>query len=271
MIATECRKCLWCGTEFEASRISEACIKAGSDQRYCTRKCMKSAKYDKEKANGKGLCVGCGQTFHYQKDSRKVRQWCCLACKQSHAKERAAERQARREQARQNRVCEVCGKVFESKLARPWCGRECSLELQRRKENERTLANRHRVCSECGMAFIAGRHSHALCSDRCRAAVKKRHRKVSKYNRKQRKRAQRGGGDKVIPAEVFNRDGWRCQRCGKKVRQQKKKHSHLDAHVDHILPLSKGGLHAMANVQTLCRACNCDKGSEVGGDQLRMW
>lgn len=34
-------------------------------------------------------------------------------------------------------------------------------------------------------------------------------------------------------------------------------------HVDHIIPLAKGGTHEPSNVQLMCPSCNCSKGSKL--------
>jgi hypothetical protein len=49
---------------------------------------------------------------------------------------------------------------------------------------------------------------------------------------------------------VFERDGYRCRRCG----------GWLDLHVDHIVPVARGGTDDLENLQTLCRDCNIKKG-----------
>ncbi|MCR5460861.1 MAG: HNH endonuclease [Acetatifactor sp.] len=52
---------------------------------------------------------------------------------------------------------------------------------------------------------------------------------------------------------VLKRDGFRCQICG---------HGQADGvklHVDHILPVSKGGRTIMSNLRTLCSSCNLGK------------
>ena len=49
-----------------------------------------------------------------------------------------------------------------------------------------------------------------------------------------------------IRREVFERDGYRCQKCGKAGR--------LEAH--HVVHLAAGGGNAVENVQTLCRGCH---------------
>lgn len=54
---------------------------------------------------------------------------------------------------------------------------------------------------------------------------------------------------------VIKRDGYRCRCCGFAVQDG----AHL--HVDHIIPVSKGGLTKMANLQTLCTVCNLGKGA----------
>lgn len=44
---------------------------------------------------------------------------------------------------------------------------------------------------------------------------------------------------------VFARDGWTCQYCGGAAET-----------VDHLVPRSRGGLHAWENVVAACRRCN---------------
>ncbi len=47
---------------------------------------------------------------------------------------------------------------------------------------------------------------------------------------------------------MFARDGWRCQYCGATAEN-----------LDHVLPRSRGGLHAWENVVAACRRCNAKK------------
>jgi 5-methylcytosine-specific restriction endonuclease McrA len=47
---------------------------------------------------------------------------------------------------------------------------------------------------------------------------------------------------------IFARDGHRCQYCGAQAEN-----------IDHIVPRSKGGLHAWDNVVAACRRCNARK------------
>ena len=47
----------------------------------------------------------------------------------------------------------------------------------------------------------------------------------------------------LLRLRIFERDNWRCVRCGKAGRLQ----------ADHIVPLAKGGApYALDNLQTLC-------------------
>jgi 5-methylcytosine-specific restriction endonuclease McrA len=47
---------------------------------------------------------------------------------------------------------------------------------------------------------------------------------------------------------VFARDGHRCQYCGSSAEN-----------IDHVIPRSRGGLHAWDNVVASCRPCNARK------------
>jgi hypothetical protein len=60
---------------------------------------------------------------------------------------------------------------------------------------------------------------------------------------------------------VLARDGHRCVRCGSTTRLE----------VDHIVPVSRGGQHTVANGRTLCRPCHLKAtGADFGfGGRLR--
>ena len=60
--------------------------------------------------------------------------------------------------------------------------------------------------------------------------------------------------------QVFQRDNYRCRECGATNKQTR-------LHVDHIVPVAKGGTNDLSNLQTLCEACNRAKYTDewVGG------
>lgn len=57
--------------------------------------------------------------------------------------------------------------------------------------------------------------------------------------------------------EVMNRDGFKCKKCGANGGE-----SQLE--IDHIVPVSRGGLTEKDNLQTLCFPCNRGKGNKIG-------
>jgi 5-methylcytosine-specific restriction endonuclease McrA len=56
-------------------------------------------------------------------------------------------------------------------------------------------------------------------------------------------------GWKAARREVLLRDAYQCQMCGACVSGKR-------AHVDHIVPKSKGGSDEVANLRTLCVSCH---------------
>jgi hypothetical protein len=59
--------------------------------------------------------------------------------------------------------------------------------------------------------------------------------------------------------EIKARDDFRCLQCGVALADE----PHLLLEVDHIMPVSKGGLSIPQNLQTLCWRCNRTKGARV--------
>lgn len=57
--------------------------------------------------------------------------------------------------------------------------------------------------------------------------------------------------------DVLRRDGFRCQICGITAKEGAK------LHVDHIIPVSKGGKTILSNLRTLCDRCNMGKSAKI--------
>ncbi|OMH28303.1 HNH endonuclease [Tersicoccus phoenicis] len=62
-----------------------------------------------------------------------------------------------------------------------------------------------------------------------------------------------------LRGHIKERDRYTCQQCGISVAAE----PHLLLEVDHIIPVSKGGLSMPENLQTLCWRCNRSKGARV--------
>lgn len=60
---------------------------------------------------------------------------------------------------------------------------------------------------------------------------------------------------------ILNRDDWTCQNCGCKVHDRTTGDWNTPdkAHIDHVIPISKGGNSEPSNLQVLCRTCNLSK------------
>ena len=73
---------------------------------------------------------------------------------------------------------------------------------------------------------------------------------------KKRKKNGRTPFTKSIRHEVFKRDKYRCVECG--ATKEKR-----CLHIDHIIPVSRGGTDELDNLQTLCEGCNLAKKNRI--------
>lgn len=58
---------------------------------------------------------------------------------------------------------------------------------------------------------------------------------------------------------IKERDGFACKQCGASIQNE----PNLLLEIDHIVPVSKGGLTTEDNLQTLCWRCNRRKGAKI--------
>lgn len=129
-------------------------------------------------------------------------------------------------------------------------------------------------CAECGEPWLDHQPSRVVCSHKCaRRRVRKtsraKHGRLDNY----RKRARLLGVEyePVSRRAVFERDGYRCGICGRKVNPNLPATHERGATLDHIVPMNSVdlGSHTYANVQCAHRDCNWRKGRR-GASQLLL-
>lgn len=57
-------------------------------------------------------------------------------------------------------------------------------------------------------------------------------------------------------AQVGNRDGWKCHLCHQKVNRKLSGMAPKGPTIDHLVPVSGGGLDVLSNVRLAHRVCN---------------
>jgi len=178
-----------------------------------------------------------------------------------------------------------------------WCGAEFALDPKNGKQvycsracvgqtSHKPKVKASRIyfveCGECAKLFVARRRGKTICNAECR---KKRQARRYSDNPKYRnniiahshaRRAHRLGlgNTKVTLAYLIERDKGRCQATACHFRSRKVAtlgtRGPRRPSMDHIIPLSRGGMHALANVQLAHYRCNLSKNNRGGGEQLRL-
>ena len=82
-------------------------------------------------------------------------------------------------------------------------------------------------------------------------------------SRRRRPGADTGGPRwAALRLRVFERDGYRCRKCGKAGRLE----------CDHVVPVAQGGApYDPANLQTLCRGCHILKHTRPVPKERQDW
>lgn len=75
-------------------------------------------------------------------------------------------------------------------------------------------------------------------------------RRLEYKNRRMANDAEHAKVTRAMRYDVLRRDNFHCVRCGRG------KEDGVKLHVDHIVPVSRGGKSVMGNLQTLCEDCN---------------
>lgn len=192
-------------------------------------------------------CKVCGVAFSYEYAGRgRMRLFCSDPCRDAHWAARdpiyRKEYYVKHGTSRLRvfvRPCAVCLLSFET-------------------INGRTLTCGHR----CG-GKLAARNAKARPSKFASKADRDRY-----YGYRRRTVTSRQVAEPIVAREIFERDGWRCGLCQKKVDKRLKWPNPRSASIDHIVPIKDGGQHVRLNVQCAHLRCNSSKNAGPGGQHL---
>lgn len=209
-------KCKNCDKDFEKIRNSEGL--------YCSRDCQ--GEYSKKGTLRKKLRSGVFSDIHYGK---------CRVCKLEMGPSKT----------KPGAVCIKCQEEFGK------AAYTSSIDLLMDRRNGKP-------CCVCGKSFFPYMSKILWCSSDCKKQTEKYKAwtRISKLKRRAREKTN-GPYENIDPIAVFRRDKWACYLCGTKT-PKRLRGSLEDAapELDHIIPLAKGGDHALYNVACACRRCN---------------
>ncbi|NUP15378.1 MAG: hypothetical protein HOZ81_04600 [Streptomyces sp.] len=171
------------------------------------------------------------------------------------------------------RECPACGVRFTPPRAD---STTCSLRCSRRLRYEHTPVWHEKTCGLCGKEFTSKRSDAKRCSSQCNklhhyltnrdeliaaaaawSAANRGARKLILARYKARRRGWEGDGPGVSLSDwtrVLNRFRNCCAYCGSQSSELQ---------MDHVVPLSRGGAHAIGNVLPACPPCNLSKNAKL--------
>lgn len=225
-------------------------------------------------------CVVCGSEFESKTDKAK---YCCKKCA-NHSRFNKTLEQIRDENKElQNRVLTLYKKGLKDAEIASLVGKSVSWVFKKRTEmglprniSERQLKIRarkrelaqmeFRICKQCHKTFIPIRVNQLFC---CKSCEKRSNHQVNDIKRKRLEKQQ--AVDDISLDDVYKKYDGICYLCGEKCDYNDVRYVNGVPHPlgnyptrEHIIPLSKGGLHTWTNVKLAHLRCNSSKGVKYG-------
>lgn len=211
------------------------------------------------------VCIVCGKEFI---TTRPQKMTCSEECKRINCKEKQRERSKRRERSPEEEHRKYIIHTYGSEEAHAAYLEKKQAQIaqtkahREREQKERLAANiREGKCVVCGKAFTTYNPAQKTCCSECG--------KKLSYARSQKRIPKAQMIDKDITLEaLYRRDSGVCYLCGgrcdwsdKDVKQNRVGKSYPS--IDHIIPVSRGGLHAWNNVRLAHFGCNVEKADSL--------
>lgn len=247
------------GTELTCPRCSASFTKSTANQKYCSKRCAKAAEDPGHEKRVLARCAWCDHAVQQAASNAKAGMTpvCSKNCQAALFSMRRAGSMTQQCAA----YCVKCGGWFATKSAAkcPTCRGQRDAKLR-----PRFTAGR---CRRCGDSFVLDKQQFMAfgnyCSPRCGKRAGRERRRIRK---------RKAYVADVWRADIFKRDKFMCQICGKRLAMKQSVPHPKAPTIDHILPIAMGGKHDPANCQSAHFICNATKsnGTAPGGDQLLL-
>lgn len=258
------------------NKICESCesvfsvhIYRAKSARYCSYRCMGKGKIRPQESTI--TCTGCSQVKDADSFSwttlrgEKRRRVRCKQCEK-----RARDAKVSEMESGPPRACSGCGRT---KAASCFYGmaaacKVCVLDRQklvrdRRADDERALEREyHRDYYQANREAAAERARRFEATEKGKAG-----KRVAQARRRGFATGAPGHFASADIVRLWHRQRGECAACG--VKCGKRPADSGAYHVDHIMPLARGGSNWPRNLQILCPACNCSKGAKTEAEFRR--
>lgn len=243
------RVCAFCGKDFIARNINKI---------YCSKHCKHTAyhlaKGEKRNTNTEPYhktCVICGKQFDTWRENVIC---CCHECTENNRRQKDRLQKIRKgdnwEVYAQKRKDRAEQRKETRKIERLWHKRIHTVE---------------RVCNVCGRVFYClDNEDNKTCSSKCS--------KKLRYARLNKRIPKAQMVDRDITLEkLYRRDNGKCYLCGitcsyddwKTSPNGNKYPGDTYPEIEHVIPISRGGMHSWNNVRLACRKCNSNKSDNI--------
>lgn len=243
-------KCSSCGDSIE-----------GRARKYCNPACRPS--FYQRKAELATVCQVCGKTMDISNKAGRPRKNCSDKCRS---------KVTRKYKPKKSRKCDECSTFFESasKAAR-FCSKDCRTKnyarpevlakiYQREKKKKYPDGTRTHDCGWCGLprTFVVGESVVNAFHEECREEATKAKNRIKSVKRIKGIQVARLSADQIL--EHF---GSVCYLCKKDIDASLPRTSRYGLTIDHVVPLSKGGLDTMENLRPTHWICNILKSNKT--------
>ena len=203
-------------------------------------------------ASKRGACSSCGKAVW--RSSTSADHQVCRDCRQAAPTEHGA-RTAYRSGCR----CDPCC-TWQRDENRRQVARRRELDAARERCSEPECSRPVRTRGLCKMHYKTWARANGMERPPSDAWSETR---ASNYHRRRARLAGGRNADRVLLSQVIERDGLACRGCGQPVDMSTPWPDRLSKSIDHIVPISRGGEHTLANAALMHLGCNSSKGARI--------
>lgn len=221
----------------------------------------------------KSTCPVCASPVTRKGKAGPLATYCTTACRNraAYLRRRAAGKIVS-QRSTGVKSCPECSESFvPAKTAKQtFCSKRCAKRNHNRRFTKTKPVCKYENCSNKSVSSGLCRKHHPKGVKWSRGLPETRRANLRRRTQRRRAMTRDPNAELIDRDQIGDRDGWRCGLCSQFVDRRLEYPHPSSASLDHIEPLSLGGLHVRSNVQIAHLGCNIAKGNRGVGEQLLL-